>query len=138
MIIEFSENDLKAEKIVEPAWYRVQIDSVEDKMANDNVSTNSWIKGHILFNSDTGSKAFEGVPTPFLWLISSKGAFAAVGIFAALGVVPQVGVRLSTEALVGKQLDCFIGNGLYKGAMQNTMPGQYRAPRAVPEPVATT
>lgn len=132
MILEFSDADLNTSKVVEPAWYRVLIESVEDKQSKDGQSTNSWLKGKILFNSDTGSKAFENVPTPFLWMINSKGAFAAVGIFAALGVTLQSGQRLSTDALAGKELDCFIGNELYNGVMQNKMMGQYRAPRSVP------
>ena len=131
MIIEFSESDINQSKIITPGWYRVRIDDVQDKISNDGASTNSWIKGTVLFNADNGSKEFEGVPTPFLWLINSKGAFSAVGLYAALGVEIKQGVRVTTDALKGKEVDVNITNELYKGVVQNKIAGQYRAPRNV-------
>jgi hypothetical protein len=131
MIIEFTQGDIDSSKIVTPAWYRCRIDDVTDKISNDGGSTNSWIKGTILYNSDNGSKEFEGTPTPFLWLINSKGAFSAVGLFMAMGVTPQPGTRVTTDALKGKEVDVYITNELYKGVVQNKISGQYRAPREV-------
>jgi len=129
MLLEFSANDLLQSRVVEPAWYRVHIDQVEDRLSKDGMSTNSWIKGHIICNADTGDKKFENVPSPFLWMINSKGAFAAVGLFAALGLEIAEGTRADTKALEGKELDVFIGNELYNGIMQNKIEGKYRAVR---------
>lgn len=131
MIIEFTESDVNQSKIITPGWYRVRIDDVTDKISNDGASTNSWIKGTVLFNADNGSKEFEGVPTPYLWLINSKGAFSAVGLYAALGIVAGPGVRVNTEALKGKEVDANITNEVYKGVVQNKISGQYRTPREV-------
>jgi hypothetical protein len=129
MILEFSDSDINQSKIVTPAWYRVRIDDVTDKISNDGGSTNSWLKGTILFNADNGSKEFEGVPTPFLWMFNSKGAWAAIGLYAALGVEIKPGIRVGTDALKGKEVDAYITNDLYKGVVQNKMAGQYRTPR---------
>jgi len=130
MIITFSEKDILSSKIVTPSWYRVIIEEVEDKMSKDNTSTNSWLKGKILFNADDGSTEFANVPTPFLWMFNSKGAWAVVGLLKTMGFTVEAGKRADLSALVGKQVDAFIGNELYNGAMQNKMTGMYREPRA--------
>ena len=130
MIIEFSESDILSSKIVNPAWYRVHIESVEDRTSKDGQSTNSWIKGKIVFDADSGSKEFSGVATPYLWLFNSKGAFAAVGFCACLGMEPGAGKRADLSNATGKDLDVFIGNLLVEGTMRNVITGQYRAPRS--------
>ncbi len=137
-VITFSERDLLRGKVVTPAWYRVEILDVQEKPSSDGQSMNTWIKGRILFNADNGSKEFEGVPTPFLWLFNSKGAFAAVGFVNSLTgseVTPGSRFNLNKETLVGKQLDAFIGNGIYNNQTVNTMTGQYRQPRQAQEAV---
>lgn len=131
MIIEFSESDILSSKVVTPAWYKVQIDDIEEKMSKDGQSMNSWIKGHIICNADDGSKEFANVPTPFLWLFNSKGAWAAVGFCASLGMEPGVGKRADLSAAKGQVVEMFIGNGLNQnGIITNTVTGQYRRPRS--------
>lgn len=127
MLIEFSDSDLLSSKIVQPGWYKVSIDDVEERASNDGTSTNAWIKGHIICNDDTGNTDDNGVPTPYLWMINSKGAFAAVGLFSSIGMEIKAGSRANTSALKGKEVVMFIGNELYKGKMQNCVTGQYRA-----------
>lgn len=129
MIIEFSDSDIKQSTVVEPAWYVVHIDEVEDRQANDGQSTNTWLKGHIVRNADTGDTKFANVPTPFLWLFNSKGAWAAVGFCAALGMEPGAGKRADLSQSQGKDIEVFISNGLYKGVMGNVISNQYRPVR---------
>lgn len=134
MIVEVSQNDVLSSKLPSPGWYRVVIDAVEDKMSKDNASTNSWLKGRIICNADTGDKEFEGVPTPFLWLINSKGLFAHLGLFIACGFegADKPGARLDTQALAGKVVEMFIGNAINPntGMMQSSAPGMYRKAKA--------
>lgn len=131
MQVEVSSKDILSSKIVDVGWYRVVIDDVEDRAANDGLSTNSWLKGRIICNADNGDKKFEGVPTPFLWLISSKGLWSAMGLLRAAGIdVDREGVRIDTAALKGRVVEAFIGNELYKGVMQNSFTGQYRPAKA--------
>jgi hypothetical protein len=135
MIIEFSESDILQSKVVTPAWYHVRIDDVTDKLSKQGDSTNSWLKGTVLYNADNGSKEFEGVPTPFLWFLNSKAPFTAVGLFAALGLEIKAGTRADSSALKGKELDVYIENEVYNGLVQNKINGKYRTARTPAEVV---
>lgn len=129
MIVKVKEKDIKGSIIVDPAWYRVIIDTVEDKANKQNDGINSWITGRIICNSDTGDKRYEGVPTPYGWLISDKGLFAHLGLFRALGFKEAdiADSNLDTAALAGQVVDVFIGQRLSdKGIMQNSIDGRYR------------
>ena len=131
MIVEFSKEDLLTSKIVEPAWYRVQIDSIEDRMSNDGKSTNTWLKGHIIMNADTGDVTNAGVPTPYLWMFNSKAAWSMVGFAQAFGADVKPGSRFDPAATTGQQVDVFIDNEMYNGVLQNSMKkGMYRTPRS--------
>lgn len=138
MIIEFSESDLLQSVVLPPAWYRVTIDEVDDRISSGGDSTNTWLKGKVLFNADTGAtsymegeveKPIAGVPTPFPWLFNSKGAFAVVGFAAAFGMEVKPGARFNLAAVKGKQVDMFIENEVYNGVLKNKASGKYRAPR---------
>lgn len=129
-ILEVSKRDLLQNTIVEPAWYRVVIDKIYDKISSKGDSTNTWIEGHILFNGDNGDMKFADVPTPFLWLFSSKAAVGLVDFLAALGIQAEVGSRYRMEDFEGRELDMFIENGIYEGKMQNQTKNKYRVPKA--------
>src|SRR5689334_22753877 len=125
MILEFSESDLLQSIVLKPGWYRVVIESVEDKVSSKGDSTNTWLKGKVLFDADSGAteytdgvdkdgnpvvKKIAGTPTPFPWLFNSKGAFAAVGFAQALGMEVKPGSKINLQAAQGKQIDMFIEN----------------------------
>lgn len=149
MILEFSESDLVQSVVVPPAWYRINIEEVEDKISSKGDSTNTWLKGKLLFNADTGATEFDagvdkegnpvkqkiaGLPTPFPWLFNSKGAFAAVGFAQALGMDVKPKSQLNLLACKGKQVDMFIENVVYEGVLKNSVSGKFRAPRDVQQP----
>ena len=127
-IIEFSKEDFLQSKVVEPAWYRVLIEKVEDRLSKDGKSTNTWLNGKILFNSDTGSEENAGVPTP-LWLFNSKATWNVVGFAKAFGMEPAPGKRFDPAATVGKSIDVFIDNEMYEGVLKNSIKHKYREPR---------
>lgn len=144
MILEFSESDLSGSVVLAPDWYRVVIEEVEDKPSANGQSTNTWLKGKILFRASDGAveyqdgadkdgnpiiKKIAGAPTPFPWLFNSKGAFAAVGFAKALGRDVKPGSKLNLEAAKGKQVDMFIENVIYEGVLKNATNGKFRAPR---------
>jgi len=128
MIVEFSESDVLGSKLVTPNWYEVLIERIEDKASSDGKSINAWIKGKIVKNADTGSTDFQGVPTPFNWLINSKAAFGLTPILRAIGIEPKPGDRADVEAIAGKRFEMFIGNGINpkNQQMQNIQTGQFR------------
>lgn len=129
-ILTVSKKDVLQNVIVEPAWYRVQIDKVEDRPSKDGKSTNTWLEGHILFNGDTGSMKFADVPTPFLWLFNSGNPVGLVDFLTALGNVAEAGARYRMEDYAGRDLDLFIENTTYEGKMGNSCKHKYRAPKA--------
>lgn len=128
MIIEFTREDLLRSKIVNPAWYRVRIDSVETALSKNGDSTNIILKGVILFDADTGSTEFADVPTPY-WNFNTKAKGFMVGFFNALGVEINEGSRVDFDAVVGKEVEVFIENDLFEGKVVNRINHKYRAIR---------
>ena len=127
MLMEPKKDDLQASTVVEPAWYKVVIEDVIDKPTNSGTGTNSWFKGKVICNADNGDKKFEGVPTPFLWMISSNAPMVfSIPLWRSIGVEMEAGKRYDTQAFKGRTLEAFIGNELYQGVMQNKMEGKYR------------
>lgn len=138
MLFEFNESDFLQSTIVEPAWYRVRIEEVEDRLSKDGQSTNTWLKGKILFNADNGDKKFANVPTPFPWLFNSKGAWAVIPFARALGMEVKPGKRFDPVAAKGREIDMFIENGLNPdGVVVNVCKNKYRTPKTAPEAATT-
>jgi len=130
-MITITKRDILRSKIVTPAWYRVHVEEVGEKTAKSGTSQNYPVEGTILFNADNGSKEFEGVPTPGNWMFNEKAIGLAVDFLKACGAeVDLEGGRFELSDAVGKDIDVFIGNGVYEGKTQNTITHQYRLPRA--------
>lgn len=133
-IIEFSDNDILRTKIVTPDWYRVRVNSVGTKPStsqNPDTTTIWPIEGTILYNANTGSKEFAGVPTPAGWNFNDnpRARGFMVGFFEALGVEVKSGVRLELKNSEGKELDVFIENDIFEGRTINRINHKYRKPR---------
>ena len=129
-LMEFSQEDIDRSKIVDPGWYTVLVTAVQDKLSNDQQSTNTWISGKILCNDDTGDKKFASVPTPTNWLFNSKAKSNAIGYIQAMtGSVVKPGDRVDLQSTVGKHIGVFIGNGIFNNQTQNQITHQYRQPK---------
>lgn len=126
-IISFTEKDLLRGKIVEPAWYRVKIDSVESGLSKDQGSTNYTCEGTIVRNADNGSEEFTGVPIQCRF--NSKAMGFAKGYFEALGVEIKADQRYDLKASEGEVIDVFVENGTYEGRPKNEVNHKYRKPR---------
>lgn len=134
MEITFSNDDLKKNTVVPPAWYKVHIISATDSASRDGNSINTWLVGEIICSSDTGSTEFAGVPTPKFWMFNSKATFRLLPLLDALGIKPKKDEKFDTAFLNDKIVDVFIGTEMGKnadkqptGAMVNCITGQYRA-----------
>src|SRR5258706_2766373 len=129
-LIDFTQEDVLRSKIVEPAWYRCLIETVEPPaISSKGDSMNYVLKGKILFNADTGSKDFENVPCPY-WGFNSKAKGNFVGFFNAFGADVKGGTRMELNDVAGKQIDVFIENDIYNGATVNRINHKYRAIRS--------
>lgn len=126
--IQFSDRDLLRGKVVTPAWYRVRIESIGEKPASDNQSTNYPVEGTIVRNADDGSTEFAGVPLD--WNFNSKAIGFAVGFLQAFGVEPKAGVRFDLNAAAGQELDVFVENDTYQNRLVNRVNHKYRKPAA--------
>lgn len=126
-VVQFGERDLLRGKIVEPAWYLVNIDNIGEGPSKDGGSTNYPVEGTILKNADNGSEDFKGVPLD--WLFNSKAIGFAVGFLASFGVDVKAGARFDLANAVGRQIEVFVENDQWQGRMVNRVNHKYRAPR---------
>lgn len=126
-MLEFSEKDLLRGKVVSPDWYRVQLDSYEEKLAASGQSTNMNLEGTIIKNSSNGDLTFAGVPVTLRF--NTKAPGFAIGFLQLFGIEPEKGKRYDLSAFVGKELDVFVENDMYEGRMVNRTNHKYRAAR---------
>jgi hypothetical protein len=127
-IIQFGERDLLRGKVVEPAWYIVQINAVGEAPSKDGGSTNYPVEGTIIANADNGSTDYANVPLD--WNFNSKAIGFAVGFLQAFGVDVKSGARFDLANAAGKQIEVFVENGEWQGRMVNRVPHKYRALRS--------
>ena len=123
-IVSFSERDLMRGKVIEPAWYVVQIDSIGEAPSKDGGSTNFPVEGQVIRNADNGSEDFKGLPLD--WNFNSKAIGFAVGFLAALGVEVKAGQRFELKNAEGKQVEVFVENGEWQGRIVNRVNHKYR------------
>ena len=123
-IISFNDRDLLRGKIVEPAWYVVNIVNVGEAPSKDGGSTNYPVEGVIVRNADNGSEDFANVPLD--WNFNSKAISFAAGFLAALGVDVKSGARFELANAVGKQMEIFVENDTWQGRMLNRVNHKYR------------
>lgn len=128
--VEFTNRDLLRSTIVEPAWYRVRIETVGEapaKQSEKGPSTNYPIEGTVLFNGDNGDTKYAGVPID--WNFNSKAMGFAVGFLKAFGVEPQAGVKIELKSAEGRELDVFIENDTWQNRPKNQINHKYRMPK---------
>lgn len=122
--IQFSSRDLLRGKPVEPAWYRMRIEGVGEKLSNDGGSTNYPVEGTILKNADTGSEQFAGVPID--WNFNSKAIGFAIGFLQSLGVEPNATDRFDLNAAAGMEIEVWVENKIFEGRTLNNVTHKYR------------
>lgn len=128
--VQFDEKDLARGTIVEPAWYRVKVDSITTKPSKDGGSTNYVAEATIICNADTGNTEFAGIP--LVWNFNSKAMGFAQGFIKAL-IGPDAkltaGERYDLESAVGKELDVMVVTGEWNGNFRNEVKHNYRYPK---------
>ena len=127
-IVTFTDRDLLRGKVVEPAWYVVNIDNIGEGPSKDGGSTNYPVEATVIKNADNGSEDFKGVPLD--WNFNSKAIGFAVGFLAAFGVDVKSGARFDLANAVGRQVEVFVENGEWQGRMVNRVNHKYRAVRS--------
>ena len=127
-IISFSDRDLLRGKVIEPAWYLVNIDNIGEAPSKDGGSTNYPVEATIIKNADNGSEEFKGAPLD--WNFNSKAIGFAKGFLESLGVDLKSGARYELTSAVGKQIEVFVENDTWQGRMVNRVNHKYRPVRS--------
>jgi hypothetical protein len=127
-IVQFSDRDILRDKIVDPGWYRVKIETVGESAAKDapgkTPSTNYPVEATILFNGDTGDVTFRNVPVS--WNFNSKAVGFAVGYLKAFGIEVKAGQRFDLKASENLELDVYVENDTYNNRIVNRVNHKYR------------
>jgi hypothetical protein len=126
-IVTFSDRDLMRGKVVEPAWYLVNIDNIGEAPSKDGGSTNYPVEGTVIKNADNDGEEFKGVPLD--WNFNSKAIGFAVGFLKAFGVDVKAGARFDLSNAVGRQVEVFVENGEWQGRIVNRVNHKYRQAR---------
>lgn len=135
-IVEIGNREILMSTLVDPAWYRVRIDSVGEepaKASEKGPSTNYPVEATILFDGDTGDVKFKDVP--LRWNFNSKAIGFAVGFLEALGVEVKPG-RFDLQAAEGQTLDVYVEHSEYQNRTRNTVNHKYRQPKPEVQAVA--
>lgn len=125
-MVEFSDSDLLRNKLVDPAWYTLEIGSVGPWTPTKNGdSNNCLIEAVVIRNGDNGDESFKGVPVTIQFNDKPKARGFMEGFLRALGVDVQAG-RYNLQAASGQQIDAFIENETYEGRTRNRINHKYR------------
>jgi hypothetical protein len=127
-VIDFSSDDILASKVVEPAYYEVDITEALQKPAKDGKSQNYLLEGRIVVNSDTGDTTFANVPLGKAgnWIFNSKMKGNLIPLFEAVGADITPGSRFEFFHMKGKRISVYVENTEWNGQIQNK-PTRYRA-----------
>ncbi len=129
-IFEFSDSDMLRNKIVEPAWYVLDIQAHRDwSPTKDGQSNNCHYETVIVKNADSGSDDCAGVPIELQFNDKPKAKGFIEGFLRGLGVDVASKQRYDGNAAVGKKIEAFIENDQYNGRLINRCNHKYRVAR---------
>lgn len=140
-IVQYSRKDLLRDKIVNPAWYLVLIETIgEWTDSRDGKSQNMIVEGVIVKNAETGATDFADVPIGGMgsWNFNTKAMGFSKGLVNA--VANQLGLnpdeitpetRIEFKHLEGKYVEVFIENDTYEGRIKNKVQHKYREPKSL-------
>lgn len=128
-LIEITATDLLRDKIVDPAWYRLKINSTgEWAPTKDGQSNNCIIECVVQFDADTGDATFAGVPISLMFNDKPGARPFIMGYLRALGVNVEAG-RIDLAAADGADIDAYVENETFEGRVRNRVNHKYRAPK---------
>lgn len=118
MKIDLTPSDVKAEKILEPGWYKFQLEHTEDKASS---SGDGSMVAHMKWLGISG--AAEGVPVRLYLSEKSKSLVKALVEALTGEKVGAEGIttEVTNDNARGKTVEAYIKNGLYEGRTQNVI-----------------
>jgi hypothetical protein len=122
-VIGFTEDDFLRGKLVSPAWYLMEIVTVDEKPSKDGGSTNYPVEGKII-KAEDGSTEYAGVP--IVWNFNSKARGFILGFLESLGVNVEPNSRIELKGAEGRQLWVYVEHKTYEGRVLNAVNHKYR------------
>ena len=129
-VVSFSDSDLLRNKIVEPAWYVLNIQEHRTwTPTKDGQSNNCHFDCVVVKNADNGNEDFAGVPI-ILQFNDKPGARGFIeGFLRGLGVEVVAKQRYDLNSAVGKNIEAFVENDTFNGRIINRVNHKYRVAR---------
>ncbi len=129
--ISFSDSDRLRNKVVDPAWYTLDIQGHRDwSPTKDGQSNNCHMECVIERNADNGDTEFAGVPIELQFNDKPKAKGFIEGFLRGLGVDIQSNVRYDLNSAIGKKVEAFVENDTYNGRLVNKVNHKYRPVRS--------
>lgn len=129
-VISFSDSDLLRNRVVEPAWYVLDIQEHRTwSPTKDGQSNNCHFETVILKNADNGSDDYSGVPITLQFNDKPKARGFIEGFLRGLGVEVSANTRYDLNSAVGKKIEAFVENDTYNGRLINRVNHKYRVVR---------
>lgn len=130
-IISFSDSDLLRNKVVEPAWYTLDIQEHRTwSPTKDGQSNNCHFECVIEKNADNGDTTFAGVPITLQFNDKPKARGFIEGFLRGMGVEVTSNARYDLNSAVGKKIEAFVENDTYAGRLINRVNHKYRVARS--------
>lgn len=129
-IWRFSEAEGLRNKIVDPAWYVLDIvekRSWSPSRAGD--SNNYYFDCVIVRNADTGDTQFAGVPIELMFNDKPKAQGFREAFMKGLGVDWKYNQDYNMASAVGKKIEAFVENSEWQGRITNKCNHKYRLHR---------
>lgn len=128
--IKFSNSDLLRDKIVDPGWYTLLINTHRTwTPTKDGQSENMHFDCIIERNGDNGDTTFAGVPIILMFNSKPTAQGFIRGFLRALGVELAADKMYDMNAAVGRRIDAFIENNMYNGRLSNKANNSFRQTR---------
>jgi hypothetical protein len=128
-LVEFTESDLLRNKLVDPAWYKLKIQSCSEwEPSKDQQSNNCKMETVVEANADTGGAEFAGVPIRIQFNSKPTARSFIEGFLRALGVEVEA-TRYDLANAVGKTVEAYVEHKEYEGRISNTVNHKYRRTR---------
>lgn len=113
IMMDFSDDDILAAKLVEPGWYTCEVVKVYQKLSKDKASMNTWVE----------FKGLEGEASgvPFRHCISEKATMikANQNFVRAFGVALDKGQSVNLKAAEGQKVKVNIIRDSYNNNPNN-------------------
>ena len=126
-IISFSDSDLLRNKVVEPAWYTLDIQGHRTwTPTKDGQSNNCHFDAVIEKNAENGSTDFSGVPIMLQFNDKPAAKGFIEGFLRGWVWTFSRKARYDLNSAVGKKIEAFVGNDTYNGRLVNKVDHKYR------------